>query len=186
METIMNRVIPIENDEKLLEIKEELKKKGTMPLLLWTFGVNTSLRISDILPIKVKDVMGDKLYLKEKKTGKHQEIALNRGITDILEGYIKNMNPEEYLFKGRQGGNKPITRQRASQIIKSAVKAVGLNPARISCHTMRKSRALRIYRQTGDIALVMKMLNHSSQAVTLRYLGIEQQIMDKVNMDLIL
>ena len=73
----MNRVIPIENDEKLLEIKEELKKKGTMPLLLWTFGVNTSLRISDILPIKVKDVMGDKLYLKEKKTGKHQEIALN-------------------------------------------------------------------------------------------------------------
>ena len=39
----MNRVIPIENDEKLLEIKEELKKKGTMPLLLWIFGVNTSL-----------------------------------------------------------------------------------------------------------------------------------------------
>lgn len=182
----MNRVIPIESDEKLAQIKEELKKKGTMPLLLWTFGVNTSLRISDILPIQVKDVMGDKLYLKEKKTGKRQEIALNKGITDILEGYIKNMQLDDYLFKGRQGGNKPITRQRASQIIKEAVKAVGLNPSRISCHSMRKSRALRIYNQTGDIALVMKMLNHSSQAVSLRYLGIEQNMLDEVNLGLVL
>jgi integrase len=182
----MNRVIPIESDETLALIKEELKKKGTMPLLLWTFGVNTSLRISDILDIQVKDVMGDKLYLKEQKTGKRQEIVLNKGITDILEGYIKTMQPYEYLFKGRQGGNKPITRQRASQIIKEAVKAVGLNPSRISCHSMRKSRALRIYNQTGDIALVMKMLNHSSQAVSLRYLGIEQNIMDEVNLGLVL
>ena len=63
----MNRVIPIESDETLALIKEALKKKGTMPLLLWTFGVNTSLRISDILDIQVKDVMGDKLYLKEQK-----------------------------------------------------------------------------------------------------------------------
>lgn len=163
----MNRVIPIENDEQLAEIKEELKKKGTMCLLLWAFGVNTSLRISDILPIQVKDVMGDKLYLKEKKTGKRQEIALNKGITDILEGYIKNMKPDDYLFKGRQGGNKPIYRQRASQIIKEAVSAIGMNPERISCHSMRKSRALRIYKQTGDIALVMKMLNHSSPSLSL-------------------
>ena len=87
----MNRVIPIDDEQKLKEIKEELKKKGTMPLLLWTFGINTSLRISDILPIQVKDVLGDKLYLKEQKTGKRQEIILNKGITDILEGYIKNM-----------------------------------------------------------------------------------------------
>ena len=182
----MNRVSPIEDDEKLLEIKEELKKKGTMPYLLWTFGVNTSLRISDILPIQVKDVQGDKLYLKEKKTGKRQEIALNKGITDILEGYIKNMKPDDYLFRSRQGGNKPISRQRASQIIKEAVKSVGLSPERISCHSMRKSRALRIYKQTGDIALVMKMLNHSSQSVTLRYLGIEQNIIDEVNLGLVL
>ena len=72
---------------------------------------------------------------------------------NTLEGYIKNVSPEEYLFRGRHGGNKPITRQRASQIIKSAVKAVGLNPNRVSCHTMRKSRALRIYRQTGVLLL---------------------------------
>ena len=182
----MNRVIPIEDDEQLIAIKEELKKKGTMPLLLFTFGINTSLRISDILSIQVKDVTGNKLYLKEKKTGKRQEIALNKGITDILEGYIKNMKPDDYLFKGRQGGNKPISRQRASQIIKEAVKAIGLNPDRISCHTMRKSRALRIYQQTGDIALVMKMLNHSSQAVTLMYLGLEQNKLDEVNLGLVL
>lgn len=182
----MNRVIPIEDDIKLSEIKEELKKKGTMPLLLWTFGVNTSLRISDILPIQVKDVQGDKLYLKEKKTGKRQEIALNKGITDILEGYIKNMKPDDYLFRGRQGGNKPISRQRASQIIKEAVKAAGMNPDKISCHTMRKTRAKKIYDKTGDIALVMKMLNHSSQAVSLRYLGIEQNMIDEVNLGLVL
>ena len=182
----MNRVIPIEDDEQLIAIKEELKKKGTMPLLLFTFGINTSLRISDILSIQVKDVTGNKLYLKEKKTGKRQEIALNKGITDILEGYIKNMKPDDYLFRGRQGGNKPISRQRASQIIKEAVKAIGMNPDRISCHSMRKSRALRIYQQTGDIALVMKMLNHSSQAVTLMYLGLEQNKLDEVNLGLVL
>ena len=182
----MNRVLPIEDDKKLFEIKEQLKKKGTMSLLLWSFGVNSSLRIGDILNIQVKDVLGDKLYLKEQKTGKRQEIALNKGITDVLDGYIKNMNAEDYLFKGRQGGNKPITRQRASQIIKEAVQAAGMNPDRISCHSMRKSRALRIYRQTGDIALVMKMLNHSSQAVTLLYLGLEQNKMDEVNMGLVL
>lgn len=182
----MNRVIPIDNEQKLIEIKEKLKNKGTMPLLLWTFGVNTSLRISDILPIQVKDVMGDKLYLKEKKTGKRQEIVLNKGITDILDGYIKNMQPDDYLFKSRQGNNKPITRQRASQIIKEAVKATGMSADKISCHSMRKSRAKKIYHQTGDIALVMKMLNHSSQAVTLRYLGIEQSLIDEINMEIVL
>lgn len=149
----MNKVIPIDDDQKLSEIKEALKKKGTMPLLLWAFGVNTSLRISDILPIQVKDVTGDKLYLKEKKTGKRQEIALNKGITDILEGYIKNMKPDDFLFRSRQWQNKPITRQRASQIIKEAVKSTGMNPDRISCHSMRKSRALKIYQQTGSHSL---------------------------------
>ena len=182
----MNRVIPIDDDTKLSEIKEQLKKKGTMPLLLWTFGVNTSLRIGDILKIQVKDVLGDKLYLKEQKTGKRQEIALNNGITNILDGYIKNMQSDDYLFKGRQGGNKPITRQRASQIIKEAVKATGMSPDKISCHTMRKTRAKKIYDKTGDIALVMKMLNHSSQAVSLRYLGIEQNILDEVNLGIVL
>lgn len=182
----MNRTIPITDDEILVEIKETLKKKGTMPLLLWAFGVNTSLRISDILPLQVKDVADGKLRLKEKKTGKYQEIALNSGITDILEGYIKNMNPDDYLFRSRQGDNKPISRQRASQIIKDAVSAVGLNPNKISCHTMRKIRALKIYQKTNDIALVMRMLNHSSQAVTLRYLGLEQEKLDEVNLSLVL
>lgn len=182
----MNRVIPIDDEQKLIEIKEALKKKGTMPLLLWAFGVNSSLRVSDLLRIQVKDVMGDKLYLKEQKTGKRQEIALNRGITEILDGYIKNMQPDDYLFRGRQGGNRPITRQRASQIIKEAVKATGMSPDKISCHSMRKSRAKKIYEQTGDIALVMKMLNHSSQSTTLLYLGLEQNVIDKVNMEIIL
>ena len=54
----------------------------------------------------------------------------------------------------------------------------------IGTHTMRKTFGYKYYRQFRDIPTLMKILNHSSQAVTIRYIGLEEEIrasFDKFN-----
>jgi len=172
------------------DMKAQFKLRGTMYHLLYLFMVNTALRVHDVISIQKKNIHGNRLILKEQKTGKTQDIALNSGIMEVLPEYLKTLkSDDDYLFPSRQkNGKEPhITRQRVSQIIKECAKAIGLDTAGISCHSLRKMRARALYEaNNNDIGLVMKQLNHSSQAVSLRYMGYTREALDKANKDTVL
>ncbi len=86
-----------------------------------------------------------------------------------MDEIIVGLDEEEFLFKSREGRNKPISRYMAYKIIKAAALKVGLSD--IGTHSLRKSMAFQIYDRTKDIGLVMSLLNHSSPKVTLRLLS---------------
>ena len=181
----MKFVQPIRSKEKIEQMKEELRKNGTRDELLFTFGINVGFRISDILKLKVKDVLSydrtvkSHIEIKEEKTKKHKRCKINSVLADELYRYTKNMDLEDYIFKSRNGKNRPITRVRAYSIINNAAKNIGLGEGiGIGTHTLRKTFAYWLYQQNHDIALLQKLLNHSSPSITLRYIGINQDILD--------
>lgn len=86
------------------------------------------------------------------------------------------MNDDDFLFRSREGENKPISRVRAYQLLTDAAKKVGLDE--IGTHTLRKTFGYWHYKQHKDIALLQELFNHSAPSVTLRYIGINQDTMD--------
>ena len=91
------------------------------------------------------------------------------------------MKTGEYLFKRRKGENKPITTVQAYRIISEAAKNNGL--CEIGTHTMRKTFGYFHYQQYKDVVILQEIFNHSLPSVTLRYIGINQDIIDNSYMN---
>lgn len=170
----MKYVQPIRDKNKIEEIKSYLKEKGSRDLLLFTMGINTGLRISDLLKLKVIDVRNKShVEIKEQKTGKIKRFPLLGNLQSMIEEYTKGKLDNEYLFRSREGANKPITRVMAYKIINNACRKAGITD-NVGTHTLRKTFGYHHYQQFHDVAILQYLLNHSSPSITLRYIGITQ------------
>ena len=168
----MNYVEPIRDSDQVRELVNYFKQRSARNHIMFLLGIYAGRRISDILKLKVKDVQ-DKQYLvtKEQKTGKTSTIEFAPELKRALKEFCKDKDPYEYLIKSQKGINKPITRQAAYKILSKAAKHFGLE--HIGTHTMRKTFGYHLYNGTNkNIGLVMNALMHSSEANTLKYIGV--------------
>ncbi|MGO2083789.1 tyrosine-type recombinase/integrase [Vagococcus sp.] len=136
---------------------------------LFILGINTGLRMSDIVKLKVKDIRYEKRpIIVERKTGKRKMLYLDN-LQEHIENFIKGKNDDEWLFPSRQQGGhlKVNTVYKQYQRI-----AEDLDRKDIGTHTLRKTFGYHYYRKTRDIATLMEIFNHSSERVTKRYIGI--------------
>jgi integrase len=174
----MTTVDPIRNKNDICKIKRVLLESNYRDYLLFEVGINTGLRISDILKLKVSDIRG-KYYieLKEQKTGKLKKFRMNSVLKQELDNYISSKNEDNYLFESLRTSGNPLERTRAYCILNKAAKTAKLK-LKMGTHTMRKTFGFHFYKQTKDIALLQVLFNHSSPSVTLRYIGIDQNILD--------
>ncbi len=134
-------------------------------------GRNLAFRIEDLLQLKVDNFKNGGIYTREFKTNKEQSFELHPSLIKDIESYINrnDLVEGEYIFKSRKGLNKPITRQRAWQIVKELSEQVNVNYV-VGTHSLRKYFARKYYESTGDIIGLKEMLNHSSETVTLLYI----------------
>ncbi len=184
----MREVNPIKDVKKIRRVKRLMKKDGNYrDLLMFTLGINAGLRISDILNMKWKDLLmkdgriKDEVRVKEKKTGKTKIFPLNGAVKRAIETYMensKNIEYNSYVFmsrkKSKEGKPQPISRVAAWQSINKYCKMAGIEQ-NVGTHTLRKTFGYHQYKNGTDIAMLQKMLNHSSPQVTLRYIGIERE-----------
>lgn len=169
-------VEPIKNKSQILQIENYLKCRNKRDRMIWVLGVNSGLRISDIISLNVSDVLNrTHIEIFEKKTGKYKKFLINKKLKSALNSYIKERNPNEPLFLGKRG--KRINRCQVYRFINLACKNVGIG-VNVGTHTMRKSFGYHHYQQFKDAVILQKIFNHSSQKITLRYLGIEQDEID--------
>lgn len=175
----MEFVQPIRDKKIIDQVKNILLKNGYRDYLLFVAGINTGLRISDLLKLRVEDVQ-DKSHIefREAKTGKNKRFYINPILKTCFDNYTQNMGRCEFLFQSRKGINKPITRVQAYKIINDAVKATGLCD-KIGTHTLRKTFGYWHYQQFKDVAVLQDIFNHSAPSVTLRYIGINDDMKDK-------
>ena len=189
----MNTVEPIRDIEKLQKMKKLIKKeKGIKEWLVVVFGLNTGLRISDILSLRWGDILNgkvrDKVYIREKKTSKEKTFILNDSVKDGVEEYLNCLKkegyqiiPDNYVFFSDRRVNNPLTRQYIHKIINEYGKRVGLDEEKLGTHSLRKTMGwyLRTNKNVG-IEVLMKLFNHSSTRITERYIGLEQKEIDDV------
>ena len=176
--TGQNRVEPIRDPEKIREMKEYLLHKSYRDYFLFVFGINSGLRISDILPLRVMDVKyTEHLNIREKKTKNIRKIKMTSSLKSEIEKYIKYKADSDYLFPSRKG-NRPIGREAAWRIINEAARAVEIEGS-IGTHTLRKTFGYHFYQQYKDVAMLQEILGHSSPSITLRYIGINDDMVDK-------
>ncbi|MBA7529510.1 Tyrosine recombinase XerD [subsurface metagenome] len=178
----MNFVEPIRNPNQVKQIKGNLfKKKNPRDFLLYTLLINTGLRISDGLALKVGDIkdhkgnLKDSLYILEQKTKKRRNIPLNQQAKEALSYYLKKTgiyDLDRYLFiNEKSGDNKSITRVRAWQLINKWCRDVGLD-CKVGGHTLRKTFAYHLRKQGVSIERISDLLGHKSIRVTFAYIGI--------------
>lgn len=169
----MNEVQAIKDKRHIIAIKEALRGRD---LLLFTVGINVGLRISDLLALKVGDLRGqDAVTITEGKTGKKRIFTLNSAVKDAVMALVPaDAGDTDYVFASRKG-DKAIGRVQAYRIFNAAIVRADLADVYTSfgAHSLRKTFGYFAYKSGIDISLLMRVLNHSSQRETLRYIGIE-------------
>lgn len=170
-----NFVEPIRKIEDINKIENSLSN-NERDKLLFVFGINTGLRISDILGLNVIDVLNkDFVEIREKKTKKYKKFPLNKKLQNMLKTYLKNKDVDSPLFVGINGSR--LHRSVVYRILNDVCREVGIKE-NIGTHTLRKTFGYHHYKKFNDVALLQKILNHSSPAITLRYIGITQDEID--------
>ncbi|MDF2877549.1 MAG: recombinase XerD [Clostridia bacterium] len=178
-------VEPIRDKSKIKKMYTYLNAKSPKYGLLFKFGLNTGLRISDLLPIKVSDIFNSSrqykeyFILKEKKTGKEKKIKLNTALREALNDFIKEqgLNYESYLFFSCKGNH--IKRIQAYRVLKEAATTCGIE--NFGTHSLRKTWGYWTYKISRyNVGLIMDTFNHSSQSITLRYIGVNQDQKDEL------
>ena len=191
-------VLPIKDSNVLKEVQDTLLhnfKAGRRNYTIFQVGKATLLRVSDVLRLKQTDVFDDygairqHAFIKDKKTGKPNTLYLRPVMNDlaIYQQWLKRNRYEgktEWLFPSTTRPDKHIDERQFYNIMHRVGDLLDINY--LGTHTMRKTGAYRVYVQsTYNIGLVMRLLNHSSEAMTLAYLGLDQvsreQMLDKID-----
>lgn len=181
-------VSPIRETKDIDSIKK-LLSQNKRDLLLFTMGINNGLRCGDLLKLKVKDVKdlkpNDTLKIREQKTGKENILMVNKTTYKILKDYLDEQNPDEedYLFQSRKGDNKHLTVSYTNLLVKNWCKSINLK-GNYGTHSLRKTFGYIQRKKFGvGIEVLMKRFNHSSQYVTMRYLGIDDKEVNGILMN---
>ncbi len=175
----MSTVEPIRDVKKIKEIEKILLSQNFRNYVLFKFGINCGLRISDILALNIEDVKNkDVILLTEIKTKKNRKIPINTELKNMLNKYTKNKAEKAPLFKSLNS-NKRLDRINAYRIINKACK-LAIIEGNTGTHTLRKTFGYHFYKKFKDIVLLQRIFNHSSPAITLRYIGItEDEIFER-------
>ncbi|POB12225.1 site-specific integrase [Sulfobacillus sp. hq2] len=187
----MNTVEPIRDKKQIDAIRKILAAQNLRDAAWFTLGINSGLRISDLLHLTVWDVREtptkwrDRIRVTEQKTGKTKDFPLSATAKKALQAYLTTRpeaQPADPLFPSRKHG-RPLQRGQAWEILRNAAQAVGVTDP-VGTHTLRKTFGYWAFRSGVDLAIIQQILNHSSPGTTLAYIGIRREERDAVYLGL--
>ena len=159
-EVFVNIVYPIKDKEKIAQMKKILSS-NKRNLLLFNLGINSGLRVSDILALDIKDVKGKTfIELREQKTNKYKQFPINEKIQSDIKDFIQNKNVNEPLFLSQKDNR--LSRVQVYKILRKAAKEVGIE-VYIGTHSLSKTFGYHYYQQFNNIALLQRIFNYSTK-----------------------
>lgn len=176
----MELVYPITNRRQLDDMADYLYNKSLRDYIMFEIGINIGIRVTDFTQQKVQFYREacEKGFVEmiPKKTAKYNKkvvVPINKDLNKLIQEYIKDKNDTDWMFPSRKKGYS-ITREQVYRILNEAAVAVGITD-NIGCHSMRKTFGYWHYYYNHDIRLLMDIFNHSSEEVTLRYIGVSEE-----------
>jgi integrase len=174
--------------EQASVIRSLLTTEGKIrDLALFNTALDTMLRASDLLPLRVIDITdhnGDVVHeftIRQQKTGRGHVVALSPHTRDSIADWMiasgKSNDPEAYLWTsiGNRKTGRPITREQYANLVKGWSSLARLDPRRHSTHSMRRTKSAAIYEKTQNLAACQHLLGHKNIGSTALYLGVEQR-----------
>ena len=166
-----------------MNLIRKLAKDGNYKMsLLIALGCFTGLRISDILALRWEQILSSEEFtIIEKKTGKKRVLRLNSQLQHHIQECYEHIQPiglKAPILVSQKG--TVFTIQRINVILKEIKRKYRLKVKNFSCHSLRKTFGRQVYNmnsENSELALVklMELFNHSSLAITKRYLGLRQE-----------
>ena len=163
-------------------IRKLAKDENYKMSLLIALGCFTGLRISDILALRWEQILStEEFTIIEKKTGKKRVLRLNSQLQQHIQECYEHIQPiglKAPILVSQKG--TVFTIQRINVILKEIKQKYRLKVKNFSCHSLRKTFGRQVYNmnsENSELALVklMELFNHSSLAITKRYLGLRQE-----------
>ncbi len=149
-------------------------------LTLFDLAIDSKLRACDLLSLRASDISSDsrikrRATILQQKTRSPVKFEITSRTKKSIERWIDeaDLSSADFLFPSRQPTSLHLSLRQYSRIVASWVKGAGLDPARYGTHSMRRTKATLIYRQTKNIRAVQLLLGHTKLESTVRYLGIE-------------
>lgn len=185
----MREVEAVKTTEQRQQVEAHLADQGMIYADIWKVGVNTALRISDLLSLTMDNVRAldpaqPALQITEQKTGKLRKIVVNRSALVVMQRRLAEYPKHVWLFqseavnRNRREPPKPINRRSVSRAFEKVGQRVAPKVV-LGTHSMRKTRGYAMHKAGRSIESIAKVLNHSSPAVTMRYIGLVQQDIDE-------
>ncbi|GHV05290.1 site-specific integrase [Clostridia bacterium] len=182
---------PIRNKTDVRALAEYYLHRGqTRNYVLVVLGVHTALRISDLLRLRWDDVydfdrecVRQSVTITEKKTGKAKTFVLNKDAVRALTRLAAGVARQGAFLIENPVTKRAISRIQAYRLIRAAAEALEFQ-MRVSCHSLRKTFGYHAWKNGVSPAVIMEIYNHSSLAVTRRYLGVTQDDKNEVYLSL--
>ena len=153
---------------------------GSGTSLCLTWRIDSKLRGCDLVAVRVDDVTPsgyamDRATIRQKKTGRPVRFELTDQARMTIDEYLKltGRKSGQFLFAGRRDGARGLTTRQYARLVQDWVASIGLDPAKFGTHSLRRTKAVLIYRRTGNLRAVQLLLGHLNIESTVRYLGIE-------------
>ncbi len=170
----MKEVDAVKSEEMIVSVEEEMRQLGKDDVAdLWRIGINFALRVGDLLSLRFSDVEGESLVVKESKTSKERVIKISKTARKYIDSRRETYPDDEFLFQSHgnrvAGMVKPFSQPFVNRVFTEVGRTLGI---RLGTHSMRKTKGYMMYSAGVDITVISMILNHSSEAVTRRYIGI--------------
>ena len=183
------RTEPIKSIEDIQKVKKHLVK-NPRNYAIFTLGINTNLRASDIIGLNIEDISemtpGDILNNKDKKIQRYQQRSLNKAVIDAIKIWLHHhpdkSNPKAPLFTSQRGNR--LTVPAMSRMVKSWCNNAKISKGHYASHSLRKTfayHAINTFKE--QFHLVSAALGHRDHKTTLAYLGIQDKEIKEVFMN---
>lgn len=187
----MNKVSGLKTRKEVETVRTYLKGKDTRYYLLFSMGITSAFRISDLLDLRLGDLFDEDLNIKERvrkkerKTGKYKEFIITKKTREALEAYKNEygiVDLRHPVFFGIYRSNV-ISRQWARKVLSEAVSDCGIKEA-FGSHGLRKTWGTLAFKSGVSLDMIAIYLNHRNISTTKRYLGLEQEDIDEISINL--
>ena len=162
-------------------VRARLELAGNLrDLALFNVAIDSKLRGCDLVSLKVTDLVRDdrireRVSVVQSKTNKPVQFELAENTRETVTSWIKS--PEmigcQFLFPSRFHDRPHISARQYGRLVRDWVVSIGLEPSSYGTHSMRRTKVAEIYRKTGSLRAVQRLLGHTKVDSTVRYLGVE-------------
>ena len=147
-------------------IRTKLQIEGKKrDLALFNLAIDSKLRGCDVVAVRVDDVAPsgyamDRATIRQKKTGRPVRFELTEQTRQALDEYLRltGRKAGQFLFAGRGNAERGLTTRQYARLVQEWVASIGLDPAKFGTHSLRRTKAVLIYRRTGNLRAVQLLL----------------------------